>query len=147
MVPLRKEMIRTEINPAAREMAERLVALERDAPSIAEEDRQATCRVCEKLRRPLSHLVGSAGVSSLLRRALTLAKRESSSLEEVEVLDDGSLKGYEGDAIQQSHLLIAHLIQLLDTFIGEGLTLRILQDVWPELDASIEPSERSGYDQ
>lgn len=139
-------MIRTEINPAAKEMAERLVALEKDAPSVAEEDRDATCRVCEKLRRPLRHLVGSAGVSSLLRRALTLAKRESAALHEVEVLDDGSLKGYVGEAIQQSHVLIAHLIQLLDTFIGESLTLRILQDVWPELDGSIEPLERSGYD-
>ena len=29
-------------------------------------------------------------------------------------------------------ILIAELIGLLLTFIGEGLTLRLIQDVWPE---------------
>jgi hypothetical protein len=29
-------------------------------------------------------------------------------------------------------ILIAQLIGLLLTFIGEGLTLRLVQDVWPE---------------
>ena len=29
-------------------------------------------------------------------------------------------------------ILIAQLLGLLLTFIGEGLTLRLVQDVWPE---------------
>jgi hypothetical protein len=139
-----REMILNEVDPAAREMAHRLIAIERGGSLVAPEDRDFSCSVCEKLRRPLSRLVGSAGVSSLVRRALTLAKRESPALHEVEVLEDGSLKGLEGDALQASDILIAHLIQLLATFIGEGLTLRILRDAWPELDAMTGSLERSG---
>jgi hypothetical protein len=48
-----------EINPAARQLADRLVALENEAQTIAAEDRLATCPVCEKLRRPLCKLVGA----------------------------------------------------------------------------------------
>ena len=30
-------------------------------------------------------------------------------------------------------ILIAQLLGLLITFIGEGITLRLVQDVWPEV--------------
>ena len=126
-------MTRTEVNPATRELAEWLVVVEQSAPTIAEEDRLATCRVCEKLRRPLSHLVGTAGVSSLLQRALNLAKRESSVFSAVQVMNDGTLRGLEGEAAAASSVLVAHLIQLLVIFIGEDLTFRLLHDVWPEM--------------
>ena len=119
------------------------MALEERIPSVAPEDDDATCRVFEKLRRPLSHLVGSAGVNSLMRRALTLAQRESSALHDVEVLDNGSLKGLEGEAGQESYLLVGHVISLLETFIGEALALRILHDVWPELEAPTGSLEKS----
>ena len=127
-------MIQTEVNPAIRRLAERLLALEKDTPIVAEEDLVATCRVWEKLRRPLRHLVGSAGVNSLLQRALTLAKRECPVLGGVQVMDDGSLVGLQGDAAKASSMLVAHLIQLLVTFIGEGLTLRLLRGTWPEVE-------------
>lgn len=126
-------MIRTEINPAAVKIAQRLVAHEKGVPTVAAEDRFVTCRVCEKLRRPLLQLVGTAGVSSLYRRALALAKREVPALGEVEVVDDGSLVGLEGEAAAAGPVLIAHVIQLLLTFIGESLTLKLLEDIWPDL--------------
>ena len=126
-------MIQTAIRPATNRLAERLLALEKVSAVVVDEDRLATCRVCEKLRRPLGHLVGSAGVSSLFERALTLARRECPVLSEVQVMEDGSLAGLQGEAAGASSVLVAHLIQLLVTFIGEDLTLRLLQDVWPEM--------------
>ena len=120
------------------------MALEGEAQVVAPEDLVATCRVCEKLRRPLSHLVGGGGVKSLFRRALTLAKREAPSLRDVEVMPDGSFKGLEGGAANESPAIIAHLIQLLITFVGEDLTLRILHDVWPEVKSLNEPIGRAG---
>jgi hypothetical protein len=84
--------------------------------------------------------VGVAGFRSLLSRALTLAKAEAPSLSAVQVAADGSLKGLDELASQTGKeqakdggaILIAQLIGLLLTFIGEGLTLRLVQDVWPE---------------
>jgi hypothetical protein len=138
--------IQTEINPAARHLSGRLLAVEDEAGTIAAEDALATCRVCEKLRRPLSNLVGRAAFTSLLQRALTLAKRESPALGGVEVMDDGSLSGFERAATASRPVLIAHLIQLLITFIGEGLTLTLLRDIWPELKGLDEPLGKAGHD-
>ncbi|MGZ9189994.1 MAG: hypothetical protein ACXW39_08060, partial [Nitrospira sp.] len=65
---------------------------------------------------------------------------EAPSLSAVQVAADGSLKGLDElepqtdkeHARDGGAILIAQLIGLLLTFIGEGLTLRLVQDVWPE---------------
>lgn len=119
-----------------RELAERLVAFEAADISPPAVHAAVTCRVCEKLRRPLSDLAGTAGFVSLLSRSLTLAKREASVLSAVQVNPDGSLEGLHGEAAAASSVLIAHLLGLLTTFIGEALTLRLLYSVWPNLPAS-----------
>jgi len=99
----------------------------------ADADTHAVCRVCEKLRRPLSTLAGAAGFRSLLSRALTLAKQESPALGAWEVKSDGSLEGLNGEVAPSGAVLIAHLVGLMMTFIGESLTLRLLHDVWIDL--------------
>ena len=38
-----------------------------------------------------------------------------------------------GEAVPSGAVLIAHLIGLMITFIGEALTLRLLHDVWINL--------------
>lgn len=96
-------------------------------------DVHAVSRVCDKLRRPIATLAGIAGFRSLLARALTLAKQESPDLDGWEVKSDGSLQGLNGEAAQSGAVLIANLIGLMITFIGESLTLRLLHDVWPEV--------------
>ena len=126
-------MSQAGITPETRELAEQLIALEARSSSISKADSVATCRVCEKLRRPLVNLTGSAGYSSLLARALTLAKQDSPALSAVQVNPDGTLTGLEGDAAHASPALIGHLLSLLITFIGETLTLRLLHEVWPDL--------------
>ena len=58
----------------------------------------------------------------------------------MQVATDGSLQGLDEldpqidkDQIAEGGaILIAQLISLLLTFIGEGLTLRMVQNVWPK---------------
>jgi len=91
-------------------------------------DMRVVCRVCDKIRRPLSTLAGAAGFRSLLSRSLVLAKQESPALGGWEVGPDGSLQGCDGDTAESGGVLIAHLIGLMITFIGETLTHRLLPD-------------------
>ena len=122
----------TGITPKARDLAQRLISFEVAAENISRAKTPAAFIISEKLRLPLSTLVGTVGFRSLLMRALTLAKREASILEGVQVKDDGSLEGLTGETMEAGEVLIAHLIGLLETFIGEALTLRLLHDVWPD---------------
>jgi hypothetical protein len=126
--------------PESRHLAQRLLDYEAVAGKNSEPTESAAFRVFAKLRRPLITLAGVAGFRSLLSRALTLARTEAPSLSAVQVAADGSLKGLDELASQadkqqarnEGAILIAQLIGLLLTFIGEGLTLRLVQDEWPE---------------
>lgn len=91
----------------------------------------AALRVCEKLRRPLSALAGATGFRALLSRALALAKARDPGLSAVQVKPDGSLEGL--SEVHDGVLLIGQLLGLLGTFVGESLTLRLIQDAWPDL--------------
>ncbi|HEY3324620.1 MAG TPA: hypothetical protein VGP72_29480 [Planctomycetota bacterium] len=61
----------------------------------------------------------------------------------VQIKADGSLAGLckieahsdEDQCAKGEVALIAHLLGLLITFIGEPLTLRLVQDVWPQASA------------
>ncbi len=125
-------MSQTNVTSTTRDLAQRLVAHE-SAAKVSDAEKASTCWVCEKLRRPLITLTGSAGYRSLLARALTLAKRESPALSAVQVKDDCSLEGLEGEAVQANVIIIIQLLGLLTAFIGETLTLRLVHDVWPDL--------------
>lgn len=122
------------ITPMAHELARRLLDHEtvEGKPSVPTES--STLRVYEKLRRHLGALSGVAGFQSIASRALTLARLEDRSLREVQVTPDGSLVGpgeqdLNGEA---GAIFIAQLLGLLLTFVGKGLTLRLMQDIWPE---------------
>jgi hypothetical protein len=138
--------------PESRHLAQRLLTYEAVAGENSEPPESAAFRVCAKLRRPLITLAGVAGFRSLLARALTLARAEAPSLSVVQVAADGSLKGLDElepqididkeQARDEGAILIAQLIGLLLTFIGEGLTLRLVQDVWPEAAFDGRVSER-----
>ena len=126
--------------PVSRNVARRLLTYEAAAGKNSKSTESAAFRVCEKLRLPLCSLAGVAGFRSLLSRALALARAEAPSLSAVQVGADGSLKGLDELGPQKGKdkskeggaILIAQLLGLLLTFIGEGITLRLVQDVWPE---------------
>jgi hypothetical protein len=135
-------------SPKALDIAEHLIAYEAVVKSTSETDRPAAFQVCEKLRHPLSTLTGAAGFRSLLVRALTLAKREASVLDVVRVKDDGSLEGLTcGVTEPGGALLIGKLLDLLITFIGEALTMRLLLEIWPGLaGVGVDSGERKLHD-
>ena len=66
-------------------------------------------------------------------RALTLARRETGRLESVRVKEDGSLEETETASTLAGVVLTEQLIGLLLSFVGEVITLGLLNDVWPDL--------------
>ncbi len=123
-------------SPTTYELAERLIAYEAALDRTSREGLSETCHVCEKLRRSLSRLVGPEGYRSLLVRALILAKRETPLLGAVKVKEDGSMKGLTGKATEANVVLIGHFLDLMETFIGETVTVWLLNDIWPDLPGS-----------
>jgi hypothetical protein len=129
------------MTPAAtRDLAQRLLSDEVAAEKTSLSTESAFSRVYEKLRWDLCALAGVAGFRSLASRALTMAKSEAPSLSSIQIAADGSLEGL-GDHESQSNkhqadeggvILLAQLLSLLITFIGETLTLRLVQDTWPD---------------
>lgn len=130
-------MSRSIPNPETQKLAERLVSYEAGKNSSAGEI-PLDFLVIEKLRRPLIALVGVAGFSSLVSRTLVLARKEAPGLSAVQVKPDGSLEGLkevdQGQAMARA-MLIAQLLGLLVTFIGESLMMKIVGDAWPDLPA------------
>ena len=127
-------------SPIIREFAQRLLVFE-TASGKSTASLDAMVRVCEKLQRCLSTLAGNEGFRALLGRALTLGRTEVPWLNAVQVDSDGVLVGLrEGDPhVNQEEtskgavVLVANLIGLLVTFIGEGLTLNLVRNVWPDM--------------
>jgi hypothetical protein len=95
----------------------------------------------ERLRPHLAALMGNGGFRALLSRALALANAEVPWLRAVHVKADGSLEGLEELRAQLSPaelfdgrvVLLAQLLGLLEAFIGEDLTSRLVRDIWPEV--------------
>lgn len=129
----------SEIQNLARRLVTSEAAHEAAHDNASDARGDVTVQVIEALRLRLVRLVGVDGFRSLLSRALTLAKSESPSLHTAHVRVDGSLDGFDemeqsGEAVtgQAGGVLVAHLLQLLVTFIGEPLTLRLVRDTWPD---------------
>jgi hypothetical protein len=127
--------------PEMRDLAHRLFAYEAGAGKASEPMRCLTLRVYERMRQSLNEPVGVSCFQSLVSRALALARPEASSLCAARVAADGSLQGL-GEIETQFDLdnnqagdggiiLIARLLGLLRSFLGEALTLSLLRNAWP----------------
>ena len=123
--------------PAIQNLARRLIALEA-ARAPSDEPVGAAVRVCDKLRVLLTKLVGVVGFRSLMTRAMALATAEVPWLESVQVRADGSFEGFDEARLHQGAdpegeagvVVVAQLLGLLVTFIGEPLTLSLVRDSW-----------------
>jgi hypothetical protein len=126
-----------------RELARSLVASEADAATTPNHTEPATLRVYEKLRRQLGAPVGIDGFQALASRALALAKSESPRLSTVQVTANGGLRGLgevESEMTADEHgeagiILIAQLLGLFLTFLGEATTLRLIEDLRLQADS------------
>jgi hypothetical protein len=126
-----------------RELARRLVAFEADAATTSLRTEPATVRVYERLRRQLGAPVGLDGFQALASRALALAKSESPQLSTVQVTPNGGLRGL-GEVESQMTadedgeagiILIAQLLGLFLTLLGEATTLRLIEDLRLQADS------------
>ena len=131
-------------SPEIQDLARRLIAFEAAHENSSSARGDVTLLVIEELRLRLIRFAGVDGFRSLLSRALALAKMEVPSLQAVKVRADGTLSEFDG--VEQSQeagsagpagiVLVAHLLQLLVTFVGEPLTLRLVSDTWPDVSMS-----------
>ena len=130
--------------PVMRDFAQRLIAYETRGNKSSRTRAPVAFRVCEKLRPHPATLMGKMGFRSLLSRALALASAEVPWLRAVHVKADGTLEGLDELETQVDPeklaegglVLVAQLLGLLEAFIGQNLTLRLLHDVWPKLTLS-----------
>jgi len=131
-----------------RELARSLVASEADAAASSLHTEAATVRVYERLRRQLGAPVGVDGFQALASRALALARSESPRLNTVQVTANGGLRGLaevesqtdpdeDGEA---GIILIAQLLGMFLTFLGEATTLRLIEDLRLQADIGTQPA-------
>ena len=129
-----------------RDLAHELITSATDASLVPLQIEPATIRVYERLRRQLGALVGVGGFQALASRALALAKSESPRLNAVKVTENGGLLGL-GESESETEtdedreagiILIAQLLGLFLTFLGEATTLRLIEDLRLQVDAKAE---------
>jgi hypothetical protein len=127
-----------------RDLTRSLVAGETDASTKSLHPEPATVRVYERLRRQLGSSMGVDGFQMLASRALALAKSQSHRLSAVQITANGGLRGL-GEVESQTDedgeagiILIAQLLGLFLTFLGEATTLRLIEDLRLQVDVSTE---------
>jgi hypothetical protein len=124
-----------------RRIAKRLLVLETSRNGAATSVAAAAFPVTDRLRPHLATLVSKGGVRALMTRALVLAKAEVTWLGAAQVNADGDLEGLEtlgADLDPETFdegrvVLLAQLLGLLVAFIGPGLTLRLMGEIWPQV--------------
>ena len=131
----------SQATPQLRDFATRLMSYEAVGKVLNGTRIPAGFYVSEKLRLHLATFMGRTGFHTLLARSLALSAAEVPWLSKVRVEEDGSLGGLEGlqaelgpdEFFEGGVVLLAQLLGLLVSFIGERLTLRLVLEVWPKV--------------
>lgn len=100
-------------------------------------------RALVKMRLHLAELLGAVGVTALLRRAVILARSDYPELGDIAAMGVGLFQGREADvedstrnttaSAESIFAVLSHFLALLETFIGQNLTLRLLTGIWPTI--------------
>jgi len=139
-----------------RDWARHLLAYEASATTTSPQTESPTFVVYEKIRERLCPLVGVDGFQVLAARALKLAKSKTPRLDAVQVTAEGCLRGF-GELEPQTGLdkdqdseagviFIAYLFGLFLTFLGPATTQRLVQDVFPHLEAATESGRSTPFE-
>jgi hypothetical protein len=123
----------------SRRILEHALASHTEPEAVAGAIEGAVRRLCEGV----SGLIGPVGLLALVRRATHLSRREFPWLDQLEV-QVGQVMALQGlsecvrtqgreQAMDGATLLLSHLLELLCTFIGQDLTLRMVRRGWPTL--------------
>jgi hypothetical protein len=132
--------------PRIRDWARKLIASEVDADSPSVPTGGSTLRVYEKLRRQFCAPVGSDAFQALVSRALSLTKSQFPGLGTLSVTANGGLRGLgevETPVISVEDgevgiILIAQMLRLFITLLGEAATVRLIEDASFRPEAKVE---------
>ncbi len=122
--------------------ARSLLTAEVGEASTAAEVAARVERACEKLEGHLAQVVGREGVRALFDRTIALGTREIPTLSlhaaapadrPWRTLSSHITAQPPRVARQTAHRVITILISLLARFIGQRLTLQMLEEVWPSI--------------
>lgn len=140
--------MREPLPPELVELAARILAWEAAQPGA---ERSPPIKLAvDRLQAHMMNLVGAAGFHALVRRAVHLAKREHASLGYA--IETGSLGAREPpvpavapemSASEGPRALLAHLLYLFCTFIGEDLTMLQVRRAWGDPRVVEEPGAAS----
>jgi hypothetical protein len=130
-------MLRDTREAVFRRMLAREAGTNADTPHIA----VAARRLSEELARELTPLIGDLGVASIYARSLHLAQRQCPGFVPVSASeqDEGPISRTQ-DVIKHQQSAVASefavvalttTVQLLASFIGEGLIASLLRRTWP----------------
>jgi hypothetical protein len=124
------------------ELARRAIKTRLAGPATSAAAAQAMQGSCGELYRVLETVMGPAGLQALIGRAIQLTARDHPWLTRVTpgTAVDCALSGLTeaagpleaGDATEGCAALLASILWLLITFIGEDLTLRFVRHAWPD---------------
>lgn len=134
----------SRVTPQIRNVAKHLMVYEKAGRKYSGLDCRWEFNFNERLRPHLATLYGVAGYRSLLARALVMADAEVPWLRKMHMRSDGSLEGLEvlrdhldADEILEGKIaLLAQLLGSLVAYVGPGLALRLLIEVWPKISPS-----------
>jgi hypothetical protein len=126
---------------AFRRMLAREAGTGADAPAIA----AAYRRLYERFAQQFTPLIGDVGVAAIFARSLHLSRRNVPELEPLRASDkpgkrdapfvllEAFLQQQEpASATEAAVAVLAMAGELLASFIGEGLTTRLLREAWPD---------------
>jgi hypothetical protein len=123
---------------AFRRMLAREAGTDADAQAIA----AAFLRLCEHFARQLTPLIGDSGVAAIFARSLHLVQRQFPALAAIRASDQrhGTFAHAQqclehqqpALASESAVALLTTVGELLASFIGEGLTTRLLREAWPD---------------
>ena len=124
----------------AQDLAVQLLGYSRNDALSHEDLSAAVTGAFDTLRAHLSVRLGSEGYRTLLIRAVALARTEYPWFAVLQVDDEARLNGFAeaaratdlGSAFEAGVLLISCLVGLLQIFIGDDMTLNLLQNALPD---------------
>ena len=144
----KRAISQTTLTPKVVALAHDLAVYETVAASGSEATTPGAICAIRKLGPTIRTLASTAGFRSLLSRALILAQTQFPDLSAMKVEPDGSLKGCNDNGHQEhadgTELVLAQLLGLLVTFIGESLMLSLVVTGWPDLPLSTAKTRRKG---
>jgi hypothetical protein len=130
-----------QTSPRLAELARRILEQEAGGSPDPAASAAAVDAACRRLTNHMVDLLGSGGVSALLRRALHLAQREQPLLTGLAVsaepnacysgLTESLAARTDAEATAAAATVFAHVLDLLVVLLGDDLGMKPVHKLWP----------------